>query len=78
MPSIRKANRSKEVIKYTINKNMHSSIDAKMETIKQDLSTQLASFTSMICTKLNIPTDLPSSNSPLHSEGETSSNSLNF
>jgi hypothetical protein len=62
----------------TINKNMHSSIDAKMETIKQDLATQLASFTNMICAKLNIPADLTSSDPPLHSEGETSSNSQTF
>jgi hypothetical protein len=62
----------------TINKNMHSSIDVKMETIKQDLSTQLASFTNKICAKLNIPTNIPSSNPPLHSEGETSSNSQFF
>jgi hypothetical protein len=62
----------------TINKNMHSSIDAKMETIKQDLATQLASFTNTICAKLNIPADLPSSDPPLHSEGETSSNSQTF
>ena len=32
----------------------------------------------MICAKLNIPTDLPSSDPPLHSEGETSSNSYTF
>jgi hypothetical protein len=62
----------------TINKNMHSSIYAKMETIKQDLTTQLASFTRTICPKLNIPADLPSSDPPLHSEGETSSNYPNF
>jgi hypothetical protein len=61
-----------------INKNMHSSIDEKMETIKQDLTTQLASFTNLICTKLNIPTEPTSFDLPLHYEGETSSKSHNF
>jgi hypothetical protein len=32
----------------------------------------------MICTKLHIPADIPSSDPPFHSEGETSSNSHNF
>jgi hypothetical protein len=32
----------------------------------------------MICTKLHIPADLPLSNPPLHTEGETSSHSQNF
>jgi wobble nucleotide-excising tRNase len=62
----------------TINKNMHSSIDAKIEDIKQDLATHLASFTMMIFSKLHIPVDLPSSDPPLQPEGETSSHSHNF
>jgi septal ring factor EnvC (AmiA/AmiB activator) len=32
----------------TINKNMHCSIDEKMETNKQDLATHLSSITKMI------------------------------
>jgi hypothetical protein len=32
----------------------------------------------MICGKLHIPTDLPLSDPPLHTEGETSSHSQNF
>jgi hypothetical protein len=62
----------------TINKNMHSSINAKIEDLKQDLATQLESFTTMICAKLHIPADLPSSDPPLQTEGETSSHSQNF
>jgi hypothetical protein len=69
----------------TINKNMHYSIDAKMEDIKKDLNTQLesfntqfASFSMMICTKLHIPADIRSYDPPLQPEGETSSHSQNF
>jgi hypothetical protein len=62
----------------TINKKFHSSIDAKMKTIKQDLSTQLASFTGMIYAKLIIPSDLTFFDPPFHPEGETSSNSQTF
>jgi hypothetical protein len=58
-----------------VNKNMHSSINAKIEDLKQDLSNQLESFTTMICAKLHIPADLPSSDPPLQTEGETSSHS---
>jgi len=57
---------------------MHSTIDAKMETLKHDLSTHLESFVAQICAKLNIIGDLTSSCQPLHPEGETSSNSQNF
>jgi hypothetical protein len=63
----------------TINKNMHSSITATIEELKQDLkqdiSTQIESVTMMIYDKLHIPADLPSSDPPLHTEGETSSHS---
>jgi hypothetical protein len=69
----------------TINKNMHSFIDAKMEDLKQDLATQLesfntqfVSFTTMICAKLHIPVNIPSSDPPFQTEGETSSHSHNF
>jgi hypothetical protein len=49
-----------------------------MEEIKQDLTTQLESVFSSLCTKLHIPTDNPSSHSPPHTEGEHSSHSHNF
>jgi hypothetical protein len=69
----------------TVNKNMHSSIEAKMDDIKQDLATQLesfntqlASFTMIICAKLHIPAYLLSSDPPLQPEGETYSHSQNF
>jgi hypothetical protein len=62
----------------TINKNVHSSINAKIDDLKQDLSTHIESFTTMIFTKIHIPIDLPSSNPPFQTEGETSSHSYNF
>jgi hypothetical protein len=66
----------------TINKNMHSSIAASIkelkEDLKQDITTQLESVTTMICTKLHIPENSPLSNPPLHTEAETSSHSHNF
>jgi hypothetical protein len=58
----------------TINTTMQSS----MEEINQDLTTQLESFFSTLCTKLHIPTDNPSSFSPQHTEGDHSSHSHNF
>jgi hypothetical protein len=66
----------------TINKNMHSSIVASIEELKEDLkqdtTTQLESVTSMIFTKMHIPVDPPLSDPPLHTEAETSSHSHNF
>ena len=65
----------------TINKNMHSSIVASIEELKEDLkqyiTTQLESITSMICTKLHIPVDNLLSDPPPHTEDETSSHSHN-
>jgi hypothetical protein len=58
----------------TINTTMHSS----MEEIKKDLTTQLESVFSALCTKLHIPTDNPSSSSPPHHECDHSSHSHNF
>jgi hypothetical protein len=49
-----------------------------MEEIKQELTTQPESVFSSLCTKLHIPTYNPSSNSPLHTDGEHSSHSHNF
>jgi hypothetical protein len=49
-----------------------------MEEIKQDLTTQLKSAFSTLCTKFHIPTDNPSSSSPPHPEGDHSSHSNNF
>jgi hypothetical protein len=64
---------------------MHSSIVTSITKLKEDLATQLesfntqfVSFTTMICAKLHILVDLPSSNPPLQTEGETSSHSQNF
>jgi hypothetical protein len=61
---------------------MHSSIVASIvelkEDLKQDMTIQLESVTSMICTKLQIPADPPLSDPPLHTEAETSSHSHNF
>ena len=65
----------------TIN-NMHSSITTSVEELKedhkQDITTQLESVTSMICTNMHIPIDPPLSDPPLHTEVETSSHSHNF
>jgi hypothetical protein len=58
----------------TVNTTMQSS----MEEIKQDLTTQLESVFSTLCTKLHIPTDKSSSSSPPHTEGDHSSHSHNF
>jgi hypothetical protein len=58
----------------TINTTMQSS----MEEIKQDLTTQLESIVSMLCTKLHIPTDNPLSDPPPHTEAKNSSHSHNF
>jgi hypothetical protein len=55
----------------TINTTMQS----LMGEIKQDLTTQLESVFSVVCTKLHIPTDNPSSSSPPHTEGDHSSHS---
>jgi hypothetical protein len=49
-----------------------------MEEIKQDLTTQLEFVFLTLCTKLHIPTDNPSPNSPPHIEGENSSQNHNF
>ena len=49
-----------------------------MEKIKQELTTQLESVFSSLCTKLHIPIDNPSTESPPHTEGEHSSHSHNF
>jgi hypothetical protein len=58
----------------TINTTMQSS----MEEIKQDLTTQLESIFSMLCTKLHIPIDNPLSDPPPQNEAENSSHSHNF
>jgi hypothetical protein len=62
----------------TINKNMHSSINASIDELKEDITTQLEYVTTMIYTKLHISADLSLSDPPLHTKGETSSNSQNF
>jgi hypothetical protein len=61
-----------------INTTMQSSITASIEELKQDMTTQLESVVSMICTKLHIPADNPLSDPPPHTEAETSSHSHNF
>jgi hypothetical protein len=66
----------------TINKNMYSSIADLIEELKADLkqeiTTQLESVSSMIYTKLHIPADPPLFDPPLHTEDEISSHSHNF
>jgi hypothetical protein len=57
---------------------MQSSIVASIAELKQDMTTQLESVVSMICTKLHIPADPPLSDPPLHTKAETSSHSHNF
>jgi hypothetical protein len=53
-------------------------MQTSMEEIKQDLTTHLESVFLSLCTKLHIPIDNPSSDSPPHTEGEHSSHSHNF
>jgi hypothetical protein len=57
---------------------INTTMQSLMEEIKQDLTTQLESVFSSLCTKLHIPTDNPSSDSPPHTDGEHSSHSHNF
>jgi hypothetical protein len=57
---------------------INTTMQSSMEEIKKDLTTQLESVFSSLYTKLHIPTDNPSSNSPPHTEGEHSSHSHNF
>jgi hypothetical protein len=61
---------------------MHSSIATSIteikEDLKQEMTTQLESIVSMICTKLHIPTYPPLFDPPLHIKDETSSHSHNF
>jgi hypothetical protein len=61
----------------TINTTMQSSISTSIEELKQDMTTQLESVVSMICTKLHIPADTPLSDPPPHTKVETSSHSHN-
>jgi hypothetical protein len=51
---------------------------SQMGNLKQEISTQLESFSTNIYNKLNIHIYLNSSNQPFHPEGETSSHSHNF
>jgi hypothetical protein len=61
-----------------INTTVQSSIVASIEEHKQDMTTQLESIVSMICTKMHISADNPLSNPPPHTKVETSSQSHNF
>jgi hypothetical protein len=54
---------------------INTTMQSSMGEIKQDLTTQLESVFSTLCTKLHIPTDNPSSSSPPHTEGDHSSHS---
>jgi hypothetical protein len=58
--------------------SINTTMQSSMEEIKQDLTTQLESIFSSLCTKHHIPTDNPSSDSPPHTKGEHSSHSHNF
>jgi hypothetical protein len=57
---------------------INTTMQSSMEEIKQDLTTQLEFVFLTLCTKLHIPTDNPSSESPPHTEVEHSSHSHNF
>jgi hypothetical protein len=57
---------------------INTTIQSSMEEIKQDLTTQLESIFSALCTKMHIPIDNPSSSSPPHTEGDQSSHSHKF
>jgi hypothetical protein len=57
---------------------INTTMQSSMEEIKKDLTTQLESVFSALCTKLHIPTDNPSSFSPPHIEDDHSSHSHNF
>jgi hypothetical protein len=57
---------------------INTTMQSSMEEIKKDLTTQLESVFSMLCTKLHIPIDNPSFDPPPHTEDETSSHSHNF
>jgi hypothetical protein len=54
---------------------INTTMQSSMGEIKQDLTTQLESVFSTLCTKLHIPIDNPSSSSPPHTEGDHSSHS---
>ena len=45
---------------------INTTMQSSMEEIKQDLTTQLESVFLSLCTKLHIPIDNPSSDSPPH------------
>jgi hypothetical protein len=47
---------------------INTTMQFSMGEIKQDLTTQLESVFSTLCTKLHIPTDNPFSSSPPHTE----------
>jgi hypothetical protein len=57
---------------------INTTMQSSMEEIKQNLTTQLESVFSALCTKLHIPTDNSSSSSRPHPEGDHSSHSHNF
>jgi hypothetical protein len=57
---------------------INTTVQSSREEIKQDLTTQLESVFSALCTKLHIPTDNPSSSSPPHTDGDHSPHSHNF
>jgi hypothetical protein len=57
---------------------INTTMQSSMEEIKKDLTTQLESVFSALCTKLHIPTDNPSSSSPPYPEGDHSSHYNNF
>jgi hypothetical protein len=71
-----------EVGQLNANKNMHSSIVASTEELKQDLkqdiTTHLESLSTMIHTKMHILADPPLCYAPFHTEAETFSHSHNF
>jgi hypothetical protein len=55
--------------------SINTTMQSSMGEIKKDLTTQLESVFSALCTKLHIPTDSPSSSSTPHTKGDHSSHS---
>jgi hypothetical protein len=68
-----------EVKQFSVNVDtINTTMQSSMEEIKKDLTTQLQSIFSTLCTKEHIPIDNPSSSSPPHTKGDHSSHSHNF
>jgi hypothetical protein len=68
-----------EVKQHSVNiVAINTTMQSSMDEIKQDLTIQLESILSTLCTKLHIPIYNHSPSSPPHIEGDHSSHSHNF